>query len=439
MRILLITDEEWNDFVYGNNVLTNWFQGFNAEFAQIYCSPGLPNNQICKWYFRITDAEMVKSLFPLKQAGSVVSLPQTIEEDCQSRQNAQRVGIYAKMKQLSLRYPNLVMITRDLIWQLGRYNKKSLCQFVCNFHPDIVFCPRYATPKLLRLERYIHSICDAPFIAFTADDEASNRQVNASLLYWFRRRYCQRALKRTMPIYEHYYMFSQTQADEYIKDYGIEASTLYKCGTFPVTYISKEVGEPIRLVYAGRLYCNRWRSLAAIGKALKIINKDSIRMVLDIYSQEVLSEKQQKALSKENYVYFKGAVYASELPQIYREADIALHVESFDEVYKLATRVSFSTKIIDLMASTCAILAICWNQHAGYQYLYANDAAICVDSYEKILPTLQRIAEHPSLIREYAEKAYRCGVSHHSKNIIQQQIRDEFQSYIDEFRYYEGL
>ena len=24
-RILLITDEEWNDFVYGNGVLTNWF------------------------------------------------------------------------------------------------------------------------------------------------------------------------------------------------------------------------------------------------------------------------------------------------------------------------------------------------------------------------------------------------------------------------------
>lgn len=33
MRVLLITGEEWNDAVYGNNVLTNWFEGFDAEFA----------------------------------------------------------------------------------------------------------------------------------------------------------------------------------------------------------------------------------------------------------------------------------------------------------------------------------------------------------------------------------------------------------------------
>ncbi len=33
MKILLITSEEWNDAVYGNNVLTNWFEGLDAEFA----------------------------------------------------------------------------------------------------------------------------------------------------------------------------------------------------------------------------------------------------------------------------------------------------------------------------------------------------------------------------------------------------------------------
>ena len=56
MRILLITDEEWNDYVYGNGVLTNWFTGFDAEFAQIYCSPGKPVNQICDRYFQISDS-----------------------------------------------------------------------------------------------------------------------------------------------------------------------------------------------------------------------------------------------------------------------------------------------------------------------------------------------------------------------------------------------
>ena len=68
MRILIVTDEEWNDIVYGNNILTNWFRGFNAEFAQIYCSPGMPLNNICQRYFRITDDQMVHSLFSAKKS-----------------------------------------------------------------------------------------------------------------------------------------------------------------------------------------------------------------------------------------------------------------------------------------------------------------------------------------------------------------------------------
>lgn len=62
MKILLITHEEWNDYTYSNGILTNWFSGFNADFAQIYLSPGLPNNNICHKYFQISDLQMVKSI-----------------------------------------------------------------------------------------------------------------------------------------------------------------------------------------------------------------------------------------------------------------------------------------------------------------------------------------------------------------------------------------
>lgn len=234
-----------------------------------------------------------------------------------------------------------------------------------------------------------------------------------------------------MPIYKEYLMFSAEQAREYKEEYGILTDTLYKCGVFPESFEAKPVGKPIRLIYAGRLYCNRWKSLAEIGRALRIINKDGICMVLDIYTMEALTKEQARFLCKENYIYMKGSVPGSELPRIYREADIALHVESFDKKYKYATRVSFSTKIIDLMASTCAIMAICWNKHTGYQYLEEHDAAICIDSYDKILPQLQRIVENPALIQEYANKAYVCGKQNHSREKIHNQIRTIFEKYIN--------
>ena len=67
MRLLLITDEVWNDKIHGNNILTNWFEGMDIEIANIYCSPGMPDNQCCQKYFQITDGMMAKSILKRNQ------------------------------------------------------------------------------------------------------------------------------------------------------------------------------------------------------------------------------------------------------------------------------------------------------------------------------------------------------------------------------------
>lgn len=429
MKILLITAEEWNDYVYGNGVLTNWFTDFDAEFAQIYTSPGLPNNKVCHKYFQIDERQMVKSLCSSRKAGREVEIPTNTEQGA-AKSNAQRQGVYELFKKLSMWMHTPVVMLQDLVWVTGRYDKKALQLFIEEFKPDVVFCPQLGNPKMWRLERLIKGMTSAPFVAFTGDDEASYQQVSYSPLFWLRRWYCHRGLKNNISIFSHYFMHSVEQAQYYTCKYGIPTSTLYKCGDFSTDFASKSVGKPIRLVYAGRLYCNRWKTLAEIGKALHEINKNSERMVLDIYTQEVMTEEQRKALCPKNSVYMKGCVNPKQLKEVYRNADIALHVESMDKKNRLATRVSFSTKIIDLMTSTCAILAVCWNHHCGYQYLHDNDAAFCVDDYNNILSMLQRIVDNPTLAQKYACKAYECGLKNHTREKIQKQIREKFEEVI---------
>lgn len=429
MKILLITDEEWNDFVYANGILTNWFTGFDAEFAHIYTSPGLPINDVCDKYFQITDAQMLKSIFGGHLAGYQISKNQNPHAIECAKDNAQRHGIYKIMKSISTKCNTLVQIMRDFIWLRGRYDVNALREFISDFEPDLVFCPRYISPKLMRLESIVSSLTSSPFVAFTADDEASI-PLQGSLLYRFRRVLIHNKFKKHIALYKHYVMFSHEQAEEYKAEYGIETSTIFKCGDFPERMIEKNIDYPIRMVYAGRLYCNRWISLSEIGEALKTINKDCIKIILDIYTQDKLTKEQVKVLSSERYINIKGNVNSSQLKTIYEEADIALHVESMDEYYRMITRVSFSTKIIDLMASTCAIMAICWEHHAGFQYLKDHDAAICVDSYDKILPTLQLIANNPAIVNEYAKKAYSCGKLHHNRDTIQAQLMAIFNRYI---------
>ncbi len=424
MRLLLITDEEWNDIVYGNNVLTNWFKGYDAEFAQIYCSPGLPHNTICEQYFQITDKDMVKSLFSRKRAGREIQQIHN-QKDMDSHHvttNAQRQGIYKVMKNLSLHFHGIVMVVRDFIWMAGHYDKKSLSKFVEEFAPDIIFCPRMATPKMLRLEKIVHQISNSPIVAFTADNEASLEMYSWSPIAWLRRLALRRMFKRHVGIYRHYCMFSPDQAANYHEEYGLSTSCLYKCGDFSMEYTQKEVGHPIRMVYAGRLYGNRWKTLSAVGDALRIINKDGEKMTLDIYTQEKLTYEQRKMLGEDRHIYQRGSVTPDELREVYRKADIALHVESFEKKYRLATKYSFSTKIIDLMASSCAILAICWNEHTGLKYLKEKDAAFCIDNPDKIIETLQNITDNNSLIHKYARKAYECGMKYHSREIIHSQL-----------------
>lgn len=424
MRILLITDEIWNDRVFGNNVLQNWFEGMQeVEIAQICATPGRPFNTVCTRYFQITDTMMLRSLFGPKAGSAFTTSIEEMGESPQTRNYIAESRFYTFMKRISV---TPVKLAREILWNVGRIDRKALAEFVTGFNPDVVFCPRLLTWKLMRLEKAVAKITPAPFIAFTGDDEASFRERSFDPLFWLNRFTFHKALERHFKLYSHYFMHSADQAEEYREDYGVSVSTLFKCGNFPEHFNAKSTGNPIKMVYAGRLYCNRWKSLAEIGKALRIINRDGERMVLDIYTQDILSEEQKSALSPENFVFLKGSVNQQQLCDVYRNADIALHVESLDKKFRLVTRVSFSTKIIDLMASTCAILAVCWNQHTGYKYLKDNDAAFCVSDYKDLLPTLKKVCDNPKMIQEYARKAYECGRANHSSAKIRRLLLDTF-------------
>lgn len=430
LRILLITSEEWNDYVYANGVLTNWFTGFDADFAQIYTSPGRPLNQVCNKYFQIDEKAMVKSLLSKRRAGRVTSCPVDKQSIEQSKQNQRRKGIYLFFKRISLHFSTAVQLLRDSIWMTGRYDLKEMERFISEFNPDLVFCPRKISPKLIRLEKIVSGMTNAPFVAFTGDDEASLDGFSFSPLFWIRKFWIHKLFKKHVGLYAHYLTHSEDQAREYFHEYGVNTSMIYKCGDFSKNLPEKNIGDPIRLVYAGRLYCNRWRSLEKIGNALKRINESKVRMILEVYTQDTLSRKQRKALTEDKYIYLKGSVDSYKLKEIYRQADIALHVESMDRNFRIVTRVSFSTKIIDLLDSTCAVMAICWERHCGYQYLQKHDAAFCISRYDEILPQLKDICDNPSLIPSYARKAYACGQKNHSRAKIQSSLLNLFRRVI---------
>jgi hypothetical protein len=188
------------------------------------------------------------------------------------------------------------------------------------------------------------------------------------------------------------------------------------------------VHSPIRLIYAGGIYCGRWKTLAAIVQALKKINENGIRIVLDIYTGNELSSRQKTTLNDGVNSFVHGVIPPKELKEKYRQSDIALHVESFDLKYRLLTRLSFSTKIVDCLASGCAVMAICWENHSGYTYLKKQNAALCMANPADIYENLLYLSDHPTEIMLYSQKAYDCCTANHQTAEIQNEISSDFKA-----------
>lgn len=425
MKILVLSDEVWNDRINGNNVTTNWFEGMDAEFANIYASPGTPYNRCCSRYFQITDMMMLKSILKSEKAGR--ALEKFFMDSTDENRNAEEEPkkLYRFLKAISGSY---LRFARELLWLWGKYDIAAMKQFLDEFQPDVVFSERMATCKMLRLEKTVCSLTDAPIFAFTGDDEYSLKQLALSPFFWCNRLMVRKRLRENVKDYKIYYTLSQEQKEYYEKEFGCKCKLLYKCGEFESTYTPHEVHEPIKLIYAGKFYCNRWKVLGQVADAIREINKDSVKMVLEIYTKDVPTRKQNELLNDGRSSLIMGAVSQEELREKYKNADVALHVESRDPKNRLITRFSFSTKIIDCIFSGCAVMAYCWNQQSGYTYLEREDCAMCASSPSEMASILRKIVEDKEQISKYAYKAYMCGIRNHQRKSNQKMLLEDFQN-----------
>lgn len=107
------------------------------------------------------------------------------------------------MKKISMTINAPVIMLRDFIWTHGRYDEVALKKFIDDFNPDIVFCPRYLSPKIMRLEKIVSTMTEAPFVAFTGDDDAS-LPTYGNWLSRLRKRKIHNQFKEHVSLYKHF-------------------------------------------------------------------------------------------------------------------------------------------------------------------------------------------------------------------------------------------
>ncbi|MBQ6906958.1 MAG: glycosyltransferase, partial [Clostridia bacterium] len=317
-------------------------------------------------------------------------------------------------------------LIRDILWLSSRYDKKALKEFVDNFNPDIIFIIWRASVKMCKAVSLLKECTDVPIAACTGDNELDEGVPMFSPFAIIRRFMIRRTLGKLAPKFAKYYTSSEEQAKTYAKNYGIKTDLLFKCAEAEEEKVHKELNNPIRFLYVGRLYCGRWKTLAKIGNVLKKINKEEIKAVLDIYSMDKVSKKQIKRLDDGRSTFFRGAISPYKIKDEYKKSDIVLHVESLDKKNRAVTRHSYSTKVVDCLASGCAVMAIGWERHSACVELKKADSAFIASNAKEIDLLINNICENPDLILEYSQKSMNDAKTNHSRVATQQKLYNDF-------------
>lgn len=429
MKVLIISAEVWQDSTNGGNVLSNIFGGTNFEIAQIYCNPGTPQNKLCTHYYQMTDGMVIRNFLKHKPIGRAFELPSLSAAQMEEKPSAEQPNksFYSFFHRHRL---GIFFIAKNFLWNTSNWKNDALQKFVTDFDPDVIFAPCYGSEFMLRLTRHIAEMTGKNVISYISDDSYTLKQFRISPLYWLERFSVRRQLRKTFPYYSLVYTMTETQKEQCERDFKANMKILLKPVPFGEIPEKKTVGTPIRLVYAGGIYLNRWKTLAAIADAIRELNCDGVKIILDIYTGNEVSPEINKKLNDGVHSVIHGSVSQEELCNIYHNSDIALHVESFDLKNRLAVRMSFSTKIVDCLASGCAVMAVCDEKQGGMVYLKENDAAICVTDQEDIDKTLRSLADSPQRIVEYAAKAKQCCIRNHDRAVISQMILDDFNRFL---------
>lgn len=418
IKILIVSGTPWNDANSFGSSFSNIFGGNeNYEIANIYCSLGLPDTTVAKKFFQITYKSIIQFFL-----GRIKSSGKEVYNSPGTAVNADDATLkFSKRKRWQI-----LFWARDLIWGSGAWKSRELDKFIDDFAPDLIFQPVYYEPYITRIGVYAAKRTGAPMVGYTSDDNYSLRQYSWSPLFWIDRLVKRKLFKRVVDRCKLLYVITETQRKEYDGYFGEgKCKVIYKGENFDGAMPTVKENKPLKMLYTGNLGCGRYETLLDISRILNKINKDDKKAILEIYSGSNLTEEQKNMIEDPGHAKFMGCVSASEVLKLQRDADILIHVESFDKKYRYKSRLSLSTKIVDYMHAAKPVLSVGWKETGAIEYLLQNDATWAALSSDDLENTVATIVSDGELRAKLANNLWNLGRKNHQITEIRRMLNDD--------------
>lgn len=408
MKILVITQNAWNNSNSTGNTISNLFSKLENgdEVANVYCRNEEIDNTICHRYFNVTESDIIKNIFTPNKCGRVVNNDLVT----QRKGAVHREGGFAFFKK---HRNTTLLLLRELIWAIPVWKNKRLKEFVRNFAPDVIYMHGHYNLYMHWMLSFCQKVTGAKIVMYWADDMYGRKSKNP--LGFFYESLLRKRFKKSIESSSLLFGGSLQLCKEYSSIFRKEFVPFFKeCKQIRLDE-DKTVGKPMTIVYAGNLLFGREDIMVSFVKAIdKVNNSASNRLFLKIYSNTTPSQGSLLYLDDKKNSVFLGCKPYSEVCEEMDKADMALFIESFEKRSILSTRLSFSTKIIDCMQSTAAILAIGPKEIASIDYLSNNQLGYIITDVKEMDEKLVYLMDHPEMICSINKRKVEFALKNHT-------------------------
>ena len=417
-RVLVLSRSSWDDTNNTGNTLSNLFKNWDKEnIANLYCRDELPNNKICSKYFKISESLLFKKLIRktevagFKHGFEYISQPGVANEK-NIRTEKNMYNFFRKNRW------HIFLWLRELLWKIVNWKTTELKKFISDFQPDIIYSPSYDSFYMHSLLYFVKENSAAKVVYFHCDDLVTYRQHSFSPLFWINRFILRKYMDKSILLANKNYCIIDEQAAVYEIIYKMKFDLLYKTGTFDMQPMVKKPQEIIKFVYTGNIIYGRLETIIAIAKTLQHINTSNKRAELHIYTANTIEQKYSELLQKTNSVQLMGKVSYEAIPEILNDADVLLHVESFEKQQMLATSLSFSTKLVDYFEASKPVFALGWKNAASIKYLKNNSIGIVANNPNDLSKEILFLLDNKDSFNTIGSEMWKFGKEHHNKDII---------------------
>ncbi len=420
MKILLFSQNAWDETNSFGNTVSNFFDGWEDDvFSHFYIRRQLPANGVAENYYCLPVGTVIKKLLGKNKEkcafkkDEIPEISKRLQKDIESEKE--------QIQKIHRKSNNLMHSVYESLWMSKIWLDKEFKQFISENEPDVFFAFAANAFILYPLIAYLKKHTHAKIVLFIADDVYGNYE-KCPFIRGARLRKC---YKKCIMSADMIYAISDGMKNRYVSLFGRDIKILRK-GCDLSLPISENVNTPLRIVYAGNLLYGRTEILAKFAQTLEKLNRDSTVAVLEIYSPTVLEEKERILVERKGSSVLMGTRSYAEIKKIQNQADLILHVESFEKEQIDAVKYSFSTKIIDCIQSGSAVLAVGPSVSSSMKYLRNIDGVNVIENVDSLEEYLTELIERKDELPKQAERIRNYAERAHDINAVRQSLRDDF-------------